>query len=361
MYLQNKLKKTGKGGAGMYSQETVRRRGSVRSYGAVSARERRRGAPSQERVRLLQLAVCFALFLVISLWKGIFPQKLNQVRDDLLTLITTDLNLQGALAELGDSLANNDSVFADLRDFCIEVFGAEAQDEPAEQTVITLPPSQGIRGGELRFFSQKAAGAAVPAHYDHVEEYGWKIISPEPEPIPVQDELEPPVQEETPVIPAVGTVIMVSDYSGEALPNNYTMDQLSLGELETMTPVLGHLNSEYGYRDHPINGRYQFHGGVDIGGQMGDPIGAFAAGTVEYVGKDDSYGLYLQIDHGNGVKSFYAHCSKIIVSKGQVVALGEKVAEIGSSGSATGPHLHLELKYNKMDLNPVYYVEFLEL
>ena len=345
----------------MYSQETVRRRGSVRSYGAVSARERRRGAPSQERVRLLQLAVCFALFLVISLWKGIFPQKLNQVRDDLLTLITTDLNLQGALAELGDSLANNDSVFADLRDFCIEVFGAEAQDEPAEQTVITLPPSKGIRSEELRFFSQKADCAVLTAHYANVEQYGLKIISPEPEPIPVQDELEPPVQEETPVIPAVGTVIMVSDYSGEALPNNYTMDQLSLGELETMTPVLGHLNSEYGYRDHPINGRYQFHGGVDIGGQMGDPIGAFAAGTVEYVGKDDSYGLYLQIDHGNGVKSFYAHCSKIIVSKGQVVALGEKVAEIGSSGSATGPHLHLELKYNKMHLNPVYYVEFLEL
>ena len=242
----------------MYSQETVRRRGSVRSYGAVSARERRRGAPSQERVRLLQLAVCFALFLVISLWKGIFPQKLNQVRDDLLTLITTDLNLQGALAELGDSLANNDSVFADLRDFCIEVFGAEAQDEPAEETVITLPPSKGIRSEELHFFSQKTDCAVLTAHYANVEQYGLKIISPEP--IPVQDEPEPPVQKETPVIPAVGTVIMVSDYSGEALPDNYTMDQLSLGELETMTPVLGHLNSEYGYRDHPINTQVRAHG-----------------------------------------------------------------------------------------------------
>lgn len=68
-----------------------------------------------------------------------------------------------------------------------------------------------------------------------------------------------------------------SDYNGQVLPEGYTMDQLSLGDLDTVTPVLGRINSVYGYRDHPINGVYQFHGGVDIGGQMGDPIAAFAA------------------------------------------------------------------------------------
>ena len=66
------------------------------------------------------------------------------------------------------------------------------------------------------------------------------------------------------------------------------------------------------------------------------------------------------IDHGNGVKSFYAHCSEVLVTKGQTVAMGETVARVGSSGSATGPHLHLELKYGKMHLDPAYYVEFLE-
>ena len=123
---------------------------------------------------------------------------------------------------------------------------------------------------------------------------------------------------------------------------------------------MGRLTSGYGYRDHPISGKYFFHGGVDIGGQMGEAIAAFADGTVEYTGKNDSYGLYLQVDHGNGVKSFYAHCSKIVVTKGQTVAMGDKVAEIGSTGTSTGPHLHLELKYNKMHLNPAYYVKFLE-
>ena len=81
--------------------------------------------------------------------------------------------------------------------------------------------------------------------------------------------------------------------------------------------------------------------------------------TVDYIGANDDHGLYLQIDHGNGIKSFYAHCSKLCVSQGQVVAAGEKVAEVGSTGVSTGPHLHLELKWNGLHLNPAYYVEFL--
>lgn len=350
----------------MYNQGTqaVNRRRSVRAYSSSSTRGQRRGASSQERVRLLQLAICLALFLAISLWKGIFPQRLGQVRDNLLSLITTDLDFREALTELGESLAGGDTVLADLGAFCVEVFGAGGQDEPAEQAAFIPPPmTQSARGEELRFLSGGADLAACTAHYANLDRYGLRTAALQPEALPAEDEAPPAeaaVSEEPAAVPAAGTVIMVSDYSGEALPNHYTMDQLSLGELETVTPVMGHLNSGYGYRDHPINGHYQFHGGVDIGGQNGDPIVAFAAGTVEYIGEDDSYGLYFQIDHGNGVKSFYAHCSKVLVSKGQTVALGEKVAEIGSSGSATGPHLHLELKYNKMHLNPIYYVDYLE-
>ena len=76
------------------------------------------------------------------------------------------------------------------------------------------------------------------------------------------------------------------------------------------------------------------------------------------MGQDDSYGLYLQLDHGNGIKSFYAHCQSVCVTKGQAVAAGEVIAAVGSSGAATGPHLHLELKWNRLHLNPAYYVQF---
>lgn len=350
----------------MYSQEAMSRRRSVYNYGAVPARNRQRGTPSQERIRLLQLIICLALFLAIFLWKGVFPQKLGQVRDDLLALITTDLDFRAALSGLGESLAEGDTVLSEFGAFCVEVFGAGIQENDVKpESFTSIPQPEDVRGGEVSFLSRKMDAASCTAHYAELDRYGMTVVplaeDPPAETDPIADSItEPAALEDPPAVPAVGTVVVASDYSGEELPGNYTMDQLSLGGLDTVVPVLGHLNSEYGYRDHPISGRYQFHGGVDIGGKKGDPIAAFAAGTVEYIGEDDSYGQYLQIDHGNGVKSFYAHCSRILVSKGQTVALGEKVAEIGSSGVSTGPHLHLELKYFKMHLNPAYYVDFLE-
>ena len=79
---------------------------------------------------------------------------------------------------------------------------------------------------------------------------------------------------------------------------------------------------------------------------------------MEYVGEDNSYGLYLQIDHGNGVKSFYAHCRQICVRKDQPVKAGETVALVGSTGTTTGPHLHLELKCGDVRVDPAYYMSF---
>lgn len=345
----------------MYDQSTqVVNRRNIRSFSA-EGRSRRRNSHSQEQVRLFQLAVCLALFLTIFLWKGAFPQRMAQVREDILTLISTDFDFQKALAELGESLSDSDTVLADLGAFCMEVFGPAQVDEPARPAADLPPATVDGRAEELRFLSQRRSTAARTTYYANLSSFGLALPEPVPEPEPESEPASVPGVEPEPepaAIPAAGTVMVVSDYSGDPLPNNYTMDQLSLGELETITPVLGRMTSGYSYRDHPINGRYHFHGGVDIAGNKGDPIAAFAAGTVEYIGEDDSYGLYLQIDHGNGVKSFYAHCSKIVVTKGQKVALGEKVAEIGNTGSATGSHLHLELKFNKMHLNPAYYVEF---
>lgn len=327
-------------------------------------RDRQRG---QEGLRLAQLLVCLALFLAVFLGKGLFPQKLGQIREDVLALIGANMDIPQALSELGETLAQGDSVLADFGAFCVEVFGPGPQeDDPPEEVAWRPVQPDAVLSSELEFLSGKSGTAG--AHYADFSRFGIAAPPAQPEPVqesaePAQEEqpvAEPEIPEEPPAVPAAGTVVLYSDYSGDPLPSSYTMDQVSLGELETVTPVLGRLTSIYGYRDHPINGKYLFHGGVDIGGQTGDPISAFADGVVEYTGKNDSYGLYLQIDHGNGVKSFYAHCSKIVAVKGQAVAMGEKIAEIGSTGTSTGPHLHLELKYNKMHLNPAYYVEFLE-
>lgn len=338
----------------MYDQGVVGANRSIPYYGAAPGRSRQRKmGRSQEKVRLIQLVVCLILFLTVFLWKGVFPQRLMQVRDNILTLISTDFDFEAALSSLGQSLAESDSVLSDLGAFCVEVFGGEVEETPVNEITFTPPEPGSMVTEELKFLGQAPASAVCTAHYTQIYRFGLEVPQVQMEPEPVA-EAEP-----TPAVPAAGTLVAASDYSGPELPKNYTMDQLSLGDLETMAPVKGYLNSPYGYRDHPIDGEYHFHTGVDISGHMGDPIAAFADGKVEYTGKDDSYGLYFQIDHGNGVKSFYAHCSKVEVVKGQTVSMGDTVARIGSTGSSTGPHLHLELKFNKMHLNPAYYVDFL--
>ena len=106
-----------------------------------------------------------------------------------------------------------------------------------------------------------------------------------------------------------------------------------------------------------MDGGEKFHNGVDLAVNTGTAVGAFAGGVVDYIGDSPIYGQYLQISHGGGLTSFYAHCSKLCVQQGQTVAAGEKVAESGASGNATGPHLHFELKLNGTLLNPLYYIE----
>lgn len=326
-------------------------------YAGSNTHEKRK--VSQENLRLIQLFVCLILFLAVFLGKGIFPGKLLQIRDDLLTIITSNTDFRAAFSSLGDT-ESEDGIFSRLEDFCIEVFGSTDPENPDSASSQAVPEMASFLRAESSFLSGSPDEQAITDHL--LSQNAWKLpmTSAASSPAASEPQAEEAITEPEPAaVPAAGTLILKSDYAGDPLPANYTMDQLSLGDLETMTPVLGYINSGYGYRDHPINGTYQFHGGVDISGHMGDPIQAFASGTVEYVGEDDSYGLYLQLDHGNGVKSFYAHCSAVCVTKGQTVSIGDTIAKIGSTGMSTGPHLHLELKFNKMHLNPVYYIEYL--
>ena len=147
------------------------------------------------------------------------------------------------------------------------------------------------------------------------------------------------------------------DYTGPALPDNTSMDKFRLDVGETVSPVMGVLTSPFGWREHPVDGEEKFHNGVDLAVNNGTDVLAFASGTVDYIGDSPVYGLYLQLSHAGGLKSFYAHCSQLLVQQGQVVAAGERVAQSGDTGNATGPHLHFELKLNGVLLNPLYYIE----
>ena len=117
------------------------------------------------------------------------------------------------------------------------------------------------------------------------------------------------------------------------------------------------VSSGYGGRIHPTTGKYKFHGGLDIPGSYGSAIVAANSGKVIWAGnRGDSYGNYVIIDHGGGVSTLYGHSSKVLVSTGQSVSRGQRIANVGSTGRSTGPHCHFEVRINGSRVNPNPYV-----
>ena len=138
-------------------------------------------------------------------------------------------------------------------------------------------------------------------------------------------------------------------------PSYCSYEKVELG-FKYKSPLFGIITSKYGYRDHPIIENASFHTGLDIAAKKGTDISAFADGTVIESGKNKTYGNYLLIEHKNGIRSFYGHNSRLSVKKGQKVKLGQKIAEVGSTGMSTGPHLHFEVRKGTTRLDPALYI-----
>ncbi|WP_275113980.1 M23 family metallopeptidase [Psychromonas antarctica] len=140
------------------------------------------------------------------------------------------------------------------------------------------------------------------------------------------------------------------------LNNRHLIDQLYISG----RPTKGRgswVSSPFGIRKDPFSGRLTRHKGVDIAGFMGMPIISTAAGVVTESGKRSGYGLMVEIQHGNGFVTRYAHASALNVSVGDIVSKGQTVAVMGSSGRSTGPHVHYEVLKNGKKINPAYYIQ----
>ena len=144
-------------------------------------------------------------------------------------------------------------------------------------------------------------------------------------------------------------------FADQPLPENVDYAYVSL-PFAYASPVSGYNSSGFGFRLHPILDVVRFHYGTDFAANAGEPITAFADGTVIFAGSDDSFGKHLKIDHGNGWVSHYCHCSALLVPEGAQVARGQQIALVGSTGLATGPHLHFELSRDGVFVNPEYYL-----
>lgn len=127
----------------------------------------------------------------------------------------------------------------------------------------------------------------------------------------------------------------------------------NLNGMQLSIPVTGSISSRFGSRGAS---RSTIHTGLDISTQNGTGIRPISAGTVTYAAYKGSYGNLIIIDHGNGIQSYYAHCSALYVSVGQSVDTSTTIGAVGSTGNSTGPHLHLEIRIGGEPVNPQNYL-----
>ncbi len=115
----------------------------------------------------------------------------------------------------------------------------------------------------------------------------------------------------------------------------------------------GVLTSKFGMREHPITKKNSFHTGIDIASKKGTPIFSSFSGIVEEIGYNEVYGNFITMRHSDSLTTFYGHCDSIKVSHGMRIRSGEVIAEMGSTGYSTGPHLHFEIRINSIRVNPM--------
>lgn len=123
--------------------------------------------------------------------------------------------------------------------------------------------------------------------------------------------------------------------------------------IPAIIPTKGdYIGSRFGMRTHPILKIRKMHTGIDFVANVGTPVYAPGNGKVVFIGRNGGYGLEMEIDHGFGYRTRYAHLSKTLVKRGQKIKRGDLIAKTGSTGLSTGPHLHYEISHNGKKINP---------
>lgn len=155
---------------------------------------------------------------------------------------------------------------------------------------------------------------------------------------------------------ALNSRVRIQQESFRRLMGMYATKEDEMEHMPSIRPIANELISGFGYRMHPILKVQKLHTGLDFGAPMGSPVYATADGVVLQAGNGgNGYGLQLDVSHGYGFETKYAHLSKVAVRPGQKVKRGDVIAYTGNSGLSKGPHLHYEIKKNGVKIDPIDY------
>ncbi|MDX1451193.1 MAG: M23 family metallopeptidase [Oleiphilaceae bacterium] len=193
----------------------------------------------------------------------------------------------------------------------------------------------GLGNGEFDFSSSPALGGPVS------EELGESYTLPE-----LNETLE-----------RIHSQIVDREQQLELIDSLFVNKKLAAESFIAGRPITwGWLSSDYGYRTDPFTGKRAWHAGVDFAGKEDSDIIVVASGVVTFAGDRYGYGNLVEVNHGNGFATRYAHCKELKVSVGAVVEKGQVIATMGSTGRSTGPHVHYEVLKNGKPINPKKYI-----
>ncbi len=320
----------------------VRRRGNspaVRRRGAVQQQKQISG---RERLRLAQFVICAVIFISVVAVKLLLPGKLGAVRDSVSAAMSRNMDVTEVFSAVGKAFSGKENFKKGAKEVYEAVFHPESG---AVETAASVPLENSAAKSAAQPSPAKKTGKLPEAI--HTDTQTSKKTGTDS----VKQTEKQTAQTKGTEAEKLACVL----YSAKNCPKNVCLDQAVLG-FHYCTPVQGILSSPFGYREHPVDGEERFHYGIDIAADEGTAIKCFADGVVTVSGESTSYGKYLMVAHKSGYATLYAHCSKLLVASGTKVREGEKIAEVGETGIATGPHLHFELHQGNIYLDPIYYV-----
>ena len=305
------------------------------------------------RLKQVKYYIAAGLFLALTAVKLLVPGAAESVRGKAAELLGRDTDYTAVIRYIRSELLPRASPEGDAPD---AAQAAPAAQTPSPTPAATSAPRRKTSTETAKLDGTDLTGQTASTPTPAETEKPGQDVTQQSEQAASQPE-QGTAETAGEVIPAAVQAFLDAQaaFSEYEPPENVTYALLD-PPFSYRPPVGGYSASGFGYRLHPILDEVKFHYGTDVPANSGDDITAFAAGTVRFAGEDENLGNYLTIDHGGGWQSLYAHCGTIYVKSGDSVQPGQKLALVGATGLATGPHLHFELTRDGVYLNPEYYI-----
>ena len=295
-----------------------------RTPGRSSAKKKKESVSVIGVQTVLCMICILAAFLIKAGGGSIYAAGRQQVKQLFETSITLN-DINSALKNVRSNFSDAVSVFNDLSKSASQAAGVPGNAGSSVSSVSSVSSNASSSKNSVGFSVASGQSAAKAEDFSVEGEGGADLSAP-------------------------GNAAFTS---AKLPPANATFAPVKL-TVKPAVPVVGRLTSKFGYRIHPIARTLSFHTGIDIAASQGTPVSASLPGKIEKVGKSDSYGNYVIMDNGNGVETLYAHCYKILAPQGAVLRAGEVIAQVGSTGVSTGPHLHFEIRIHHIFVNPLW-------